>query len=76
MRATLLNLVQHSFSDMVVERASDSAQAIAQMGKMRPDLILMDLHLPDANGIDLIKKCCAPSPSGSDTALSLKLPVS
>jgi len=70
MRATPLDFVQHSFFDMVVERASDSAQAIAQMGKTRPDLILMDVHLPDANGIDLIKKCRAPSPSVQVIVLS------
>ena len=37
---------------LVVAEASNSQQAIEQFGKHKPDVTLMDLRLPDMNGID------------------------
>jgi len=42
-------------SDMkVVGEASDGREAIEEFRKRRPDITLMDLHLPQMNGIDAI----------------------
>jgi DNA-binding NarL/FixJ family response regulator len=44
-----------SQSDMkVVGEASDGREAIEEFRKRRPDITLMDLHLPQMNGIDAI----------------------
>jgi DNA-binding NarL/FixJ family response regulator len=37
---------------VVVGEASNAQQAIEQFGKLRPDVTLMDLRLPDMSGID------------------------
>ena len=37
---------------LVVGEASNAHQAIEQFGKLRPDVTLMDLRLPDMSGID------------------------
>lgn len=50
--------------------------AVEQARKLRPDIILMDLHLPDGNGIDASRKILADLPGArviilsSDTSLA------
>jgi response regulator of citrate/malate metabolism len=40
----------------VVGVAHTGAQAIAETGRLMPDLVLLDIHLPDINGLDLMQK--------------------
>src|SRR5690242_21736240 len=41
--------------DMVlIGQAGDAAEAIAEYRRGQPDITLMDLRLPDANGIDVL----------------------
>lgn len=39
----------------VVGRAHTAADAAAAMDRLRPDLVLLDLYLPDGHGLDLIR---------------------
>jgi response regulator of citrate/malate metabolism len=39
----------------VVGRAHTAAQARAEIERLRPDLVLLDLYLPDGHGLDLIR---------------------
>jgi YesN/AraC family two-component response regulator len=41
---------------MIVEEASDGKTAMEKVGSFQPDLIIMDLRLPDESGLDLTKK--------------------
>ncbi len=36
--------------------AADASEAVASMRKETPDLVLLDVHLPDANGMDLCRE--------------------
>ncbi len=38
----------------VVGEATDGASALAEVERLRPDLVLLDVHLPDASGLDLV----------------------
>ena len=52
-----------SFSDFeVVGEAVDGKEAIESVGRLKPDLVLMDLSMPKTNGITAIKeiKRCLP----------------
>lgn len=40
----------------VVGAAHTGAQAIAETGRLQPDLVLLDIHLPDINGLDLMHR--------------------
>jgi CheY-like chemotaxis protein len=40
-------------SDVVIDRAEDAPAAMEKLKAARPDLILMDLHLPGMDGIEL-----------------------
>jgi DNA-binding NarL/FixJ family response regulator len=51
-------------SDMeIVGEASDSRSAMELALKMHPDLVLMDIHLPDANGIEVSRSILDAAPS-------------
>jgi CheY-like chemotaxis protein len=41
---------------MVVEMASNSAEALAKAEKFRPDLMLVDIELGEENGVDLARQ--------------------
>ncbi len=41
---------------LTVELASTSEEAIAALERREPDLVLLDVHLPDGSGIDVLKR--------------------
>ena len=56
MRQALAGFVQSGFPQLVVLQAADGAHALAICQLARPQLVLMDVGLPDANGIELIPR--------------------
>jgi DNA-binding NarL/FixJ family response regulator len=46
----------------VVGEAEDVRSAIAAASTLRPDVVLLDVRLPDGNGIDLAETLCADQP--------------
>ncbi len=42
----------------IVGEAEDGTAALAAARELQPDVILMDVHLPDANGFDLCEFLC------------------
>ena len=51
-RAVETNLRKHDFR---VERAATGAEAIEAYARIRPDLVLLDLGLPDVDGLQVIR---------------------
>lgn len=56
LRNSLCNFLQGAFPDVIFLEAADGAGAIAACNTHRPRLILMDVCLPDANGIELTRR--------------------
>ena len=46
--------IQRTSGFAVVGAAHTGAEALAKTRELRPDLVLLDIHLPDANGLDLM----------------------
>ncbi|MGW2161569.1 response regulator [Nonomuraea sp. NPDC001699] len=44
---------------LVVGEASDGDEAIALAGRLRPDVVLMDVRMPNRNGIEATREICA-----------------
>ena len=55
-RETLRELLTGSFSSMTVEEALNGKEAAQKVESFQPDLILMDIRLPDISGLELTKK--------------------
>lgn len=54
-RNSLSELLGERFPCMVIEEAGDGAEALAKLAVHPPQIIFMDIKLPDANGLDLTR---------------------
>ena len=53
MRALLRDFLQSSIPGLVIIEAANGARALKIARERRPQVVLMDINLPDANGIEL-----------------------
>jgi DNA-binding NarL/FixJ family response regulator len=61
-RAGLIGLLQHEPDLTVCGEAEDAARTIAAVEKLMPDLVLLDMGLPDRSGLELLKDLRAMRP--------------
>lgn len=47
----------------VVGEAANAEDAMRQLGRLTPDVVIMDVRLPDGSGIDVLKKMRAAKPN-------------
>lgn len=52
----------------VVGVAATAAAALSEVERLRPDLVLLDVHLPDASGIDVLRRLRG---SGNDVGVMI-----
>ena len=55
-RQTLRESLQKSFPEIVIDEATNGAEALRRINALLPDLILMDIRLPGESGLGLTKK--------------------
>lgn len=55
-REGVKNLLKQAKDFLVVGEASSGAEAIAQYEKLKPNLLILDISMPDMNGMDTAKK--------------------
>jgi DNA-binding NarL/FixJ family response regulator len=55
MRQGLAQLIDHESDLSAAGEASDAAQALKAMSESTPDLVILDISLPDKSGLELIK---------------------
>ena len=53
--AALEMLLRNSEYELL-ERARTASEANKQIAKLKPDLLLLDVHLPDGSGLDVLRK--------------------
>lgn len=64
-------ILERSFKDVFFGEASDKKEAIQEIEKQQWDIVILDLSLPDINGLDLINVVKAASPSAKILVLSI-----
>lgn len=55
-RKALASLINGQFDMVVVGEASDGLEAVAQIHALGPDLVVMDVNMPGATGIDGVRE--------------------
>ena len=71
MRKGLSNLLQGETDIVVVAEASNGKQAIKKASELSPDVVVMDISMPDINGIDATRSIIAHAPQTRVVALSI-----
>lgn len=62
-RKGLSVLIQGVSDFILVGEAEDGRQAIAMCHELQPDVVLMDIIMPEVSGIEAIRSICAENPS-------------
>ncbi|GAA1704931.1 LuxR C-terminal-related transcriptional regulator [Dietzia cercidiphylli] len=52
----------------VVGEAGSVAEAVAGIGRVRPDVVLLDVHMPDGGGVAVLRAVLGADPSGASDA--------
>ena len=53
----------------VVGEAEDGTSALAAVERLRPDVVLLDVHLPDMNGFEVATELCKSNGTGPQIVL-------
>lgn len=56
MIAAALDMLLRGTDYELLERARTAAEATKMLSKLKPDLLLLDVHLPDGSGLDVLRK--------------------
>jgi DNA-binding NarL/FixJ family response regulator len=71
MREGLRSLISQCKNMTVIAEAENGHQAVKLALKLKPDIIIMDLGMPDLNGIDAISEISSSAPDVKSLALSM-----
>ncbi len=70
-RAGLLTALKLAGSVEVVGEAATGAEAVAAAAELEPDVVVMDLHMPDLNGIEATRQILAVQPDAGILVLTM-----
>ena len=55
-RKELRNLLSEFPEIEIIDEASNASEALKKIAEQQPDVVFMDIHMPDTNGIDALKQ--------------------
>lgn len=64
MRKWLTKLIEDEKMKVVAE-AKNGFEAILQYRRFQPDIVLLDIHLPELNGVDVLRRVLAINPKAN-----------
>lgn len=70
-RQGLTALLEEAEDTMVVGEAGTGEEAVAVVAETAPDVVLMDIQMPDTNGIEATRRVCAAVPGPTVVMLTM-----
>ncbi|HSF25524.1 MAG TPA: response regulator [Blastocatellia bacterium] len=58
-----LRRMMDSFDNVVASEAANGTEAIREYGRLRPDLVLMDIVMPGLEGVETVRRICDSDPA-------------
>jgi two-component system chemotaxis response regulator CheY len=58
-----LRRMMDSFDNVIATEAANGTEAIREYGRLRPDIVLMDIVMPGLEGVETVRKICDTDPS-------------
>ena len=57
-----LRRMMDSFDDVIASEAANGNEALREYGRLRPDIVLMDIVMPGLEGVETVKRICSQDP--------------
>src|ERR1041385_6926908 len=57
-----LRRMMDSFDNVIASEAANGLEAIREYGRLKPDIVLMDIVMPGLEGVDTVRKICDTHP--------------
>jgi two-component system chemotaxis response regulator CheY len=58
-----LKRMMDSFDNVIASEAANGAEAIREYGRLRPDIVLMDIVMPGIEGVETVRRICDSDPA-------------
>lgn len=58
-----LKRMMDSFENVVASEAANGTEAIREYGRLRPDIVLMDIVMPGIEGVETVRRICDSDPA-------------
>lgn len=63
MRMTIARYLERDQAIVVVDRAADGVEAVEKVGRLKPDVVTMDVEMPRMDGLAALKQIMAENPT-------------
>jgi two-component system chemotaxis response regulator CheY len=51
-----------SFDNVIASEAANGNEALREYGRLKPDIVLMDIVMPGLEGVETVKRICSEDP--------------
>ena len=58
-----LKRMMDSFDNVIASEAANGSEAISEYGRLKPDIVLMDIIMPGLEGVETVRSICNSDPS-------------
>jgi len=58
-----LKRMMDSFDNVIASEAANGTEAIREYGRLKPDIVLMDIVMPGLEGVETVKRICDADPA-------------
>ena len=65
-----LRRMMDSFDNVIASEAANGNEALREYGRLRPDIVLMDIVMPGLEGVETVKRICSADPKAKVIMIS------